>query len=67
MLIAKRVRKAVDITRVRHAVLLLKYWLLEIIAVLDVSNYFLALNGQTYETLAQAREAGAAVIAGEAS
>ena len=28
---------------------------------LDFSNYFLALNGQVYETLAQAREAGAPV------
>ena len=30
---------------------------------LDFSNYFLALNGQVYETLAQAREAGAPVLA----
>ena len=30
---------------------------------LDFSNYFLALNGQAYETLAQAREAGAPVLA----
>ena len=30
---------------------------------LDFSNYFLALNGQVYETLSQAREAGAPVLA----
>jgi large conductance mechanosensitive channel len=30
---------------------------------LDFSNYFLTLNGQAYETLAQAREAGAPVLA----
>jgi len=30
---------------------------------LDFSNYFMALNGRTYETLAQAREAGAPVLA----
>lgn len=30
---------------------------------LDFSNYFVALNGQMYETLAQAREAGAPVLA----
>ena len=30
---------------------------------LDFSNYFLPLNGQVYETLAQAREAGAPVLA----
>ena len=30
---------------------------------LDFSNYFLALNGQAYETLSQAREAGAPVLA----
>ena len=30
---------------------------------LDFSNYFLALNGQVYETLAQAREVGAPVLA----
>ena len=30
---------------------------------LDFSNYFMALNGRTYETLALAREAGAPVLA----
>lgn len=30
---------------------------------LDFSNYFVALNGQMYETLAKAREAGAPVLA----
>ena len=30
---------------------------------LDFSNYFVSLNGQVYETLAKAREAGAPVLA----
>jgi len=30
---------------------------------LDFSNYFIALNGETYETLAKAREAGAPILA----
>lgn len=30
---------------------------------LDFSNYFVALNGQVYETLAKAREEGAPVLA----
>ena len=30
---------------------------------LDFSNYFVVLNGQVYETLAKAREAGAPVLA----